>query len=81
MQGQGHKLTKNAGNTDRRSSSHCAAQAPESEKLKEIVQLQTRLWHTVQKLPAGAERKNAICEIIGFKHRMTGLIRRRWQRQ
>lgn len=81
MQGPGYKLTKKAENTDRRPSSSGGAEVPESEKLKEIVQLQTRLWHTVQKLPAGAERENAIREIMGFKHRMTGLIRRRWQRR
>jgi hypothetical protein len=57
----------------------CAVRVPEIEKLKEIVQLQASLWHAAQRLPAGAERENALREIRGFQNRMTAFIRRRWQ--
>ena len=59
--------------------SDCAVRVPEIEKLKEIVQLQASLWHAAQRLPAGAERENALREIRGFQNRMTAFIRRRWQ--
>jgi len=56
-----------------------AVRVPEIEKLKEIVQLQVNLWHAVQRLPAGAEREDALREIRGFQHRIITFIRRRWQ--
>lgn len=59
--------------------SDCAVGAPESNKLKEIVQLQASLWHAAQRLPDGAEREYVLREIIGFQNRMTALIRRRWR--
>ena len=49
---------------------------PEIDKLKEMVQLQVRLWEAAQRLPAGAERESTLREIGGFQNRMAALVQR-----
>ena len=65
---------------DREDSARSAGQAPDSEKLKDIVRLQASLWQVAQQLPPGVERENAVRQIIEFQGRTKALIRRRWQR-
>ena len=59
--------------------SNRAVGVPETDKLKEIVELQASLWHAAQRLPDGLEREKALREIRGFQSRTMALIRRRWR--
>ncbi len=80
MQRPEYKPVQNTNDADREDRARSAGRAPDSEKLKDIVRLQASLWHAAQQLPPGAERENAIRQIIEFQGRMKALIRRRWQR-
>jgi hypothetical protein len=48
----------------------------ETDRLKEIVQLQARLWEAAQRLPEGSERQDVLRQIGGFQRRIAAFIRR-----
>jgi hypothetical protein len=49
---------------------------PDSDQLKETIQLLAGLCETAQRLPEGAERQDALLQIRNFQMRMAVFVRR-----